>query len=55
LESHSINLQEDLARIKAFESERELQDYLASFGANIVLQLGDEIDRLEEDIKVSNE
>lgn len=43
---------QELKKIKQFESPQHLNDYLATFGGGIVEQVGDEIDRIEENIKV---
>lgn len=46
-----VDLAWELTQIKKFKQPQELQAYLTSFGAGVVEQLADEIDRLEDNIK----
>jgi hypothetical protein len=47
-----INMKTELTKVKEFDKPQQLHDYLAGFSGGVVEQLGDEIDRIEENIKV---
>ncbi len=51
IESQDVQLDQELVEIKKLQTPQELEAYLSRFGTNVVTQLGDEIDRIEEDIK----
>ena len=46
-----LDMHNELGTIKGFESARQLEAYLVQFSGGVVEQLGDEIDRIEDNIK----
>lgn len=49
-----INMRTELSKVQQLKKPRELHEYLSSFSGGVVEQLGDEIDRIEENVKVRN-
>jgi zinc transporter 9 len=51
LREKDINMEKELQKIKTFESGRQLHEHYVQFGGGIIEQLGDEIDRIEDNIR----
>lgn len=51
LKLKEVDLEKELVRLKKIERASELQIYLTRYGAGVVEQLADEIDRIEDNIK----
>lgn len=49
--NHQVVARKDLQSIQQMKSPEELDAYLIKFGSGVVEHLGDEIDRIEENIK----
>lgn len=45
-----IDTAQELYKVQTFQSPLEFEQYLVKFGGGIVDQLGDEIDRIEDNI-----
>ncbi|KAI3642497.1 hypothetical protein MP228_008593 [Amoeboaphelidium protococcarum] len=49
--NNEIDLNSELQKVKSFDKAEQLESYLTQFGGNVIEHLGDEIDRIEENIK----
>ncbi|KAJ3318718.1 hypothetical protein HDU76_000746 [Blyttiomyces sp. JEL0837] len=53
ISNNKERMKEELQKLQTLKSEEELEEWLVGHGAEIVSQLGDEVDRIELELKVS--